>query len=134
MVYDLILAGSGFLIGIILAILTKEEFKSSKKYLAAIKNLLLGILGLISIWSFILSFSQQWFIYYLLILILALLFTLLIQLLIKKPWAIIVPYGVVILSYFLLLEPPFRLILTAVAFLYGLPAGTIFYHGLQKRS
>ena len=132
MVYDLIIALGGFIIGVVIFLLTSEEFKAGKKYLTIIRTILLGLILIL----ILVSFNKQPSFFNFLIIILLTIIVLIAELMFKKRPSLflVFPYLLIITSYFLLLEPEFMFMLSSLTFLYGLPAGTIFYHDFKKGS
>src|SRR3989344_2439353 len=107
----ILLAFLGFIAGIILAFLTKEEFKSGKKYFLALKFIIILILSLIFFLKSSLTYSS-------LIFFIA---GILITILFKR---IYFYFGLALFISFLLTQE-FNLLTASLIFIYGLPEGTL---------
>ena len=134
MIYNLLLAMSGFVAGLVIAALTKEEVNSGISYFIIVKNLLWGALEIV----LLLFLIQQKQLLSLTIIIIISIIALALELKFKtKFWlAIILVYVIIISSYWLLEQGNYQYLITVLAFLYGLPAGTVCYpdfsHFLKK--
>ena len=129
MIYNLLLAMSGFFVGLVIAALTKEEINSGRSYFILIKNLLWAIIEIVLLLFLI---QQRQFLFLTIMIIISILALVLELRLKSKPWlAIILVYVIIISSYWLLEQGNYLYLITVLAFLYGLPAGTISNPGLR---
>ena len=113
--FEILIALTGFVFGIILALIAPEETKPGEKYLLLGKHFLLALILIFSLY-----YRQE--IYVILpIIIYLFLYIFLIR---KLFWGDLVNYGFLIFIFFINLKN--AIVISSLIFLYGLPAGTLF--------
>jgi hypothetical protein len=128
MILPIIISLLGFPVGILLYLMTKEEFKPGKKYFIFIKESLYLIFVLITATSLIMN---KLMLQSIIVLISAIIIFLLYHK-INHPGTVFFPYLLYLTGYFLIIDSNLKLLLSSIIFLYGLPAGTLFHE--KKRS
>jgi hypothetical protein len=126
---DLIIALLGLGVGILLALMTKEELKVGRKYFVFVRNVLFGFIELI----ILLFFIQQKLWLALIIISIIFILVIILEFILKSKYLRLLPFIIFISAYFLNSDTSFHFILTILIFLYSLPTGTLLYNDFKKR-
>lgn len=124
MILTLIVALLGFPIGILIALMTKEELEKGKRYFRFSEEILFFLIVIIS-----LIYLLDSMIFFSIILALSTIVYLIKRKLgrNKNRYSLFIPYISFITSYYLINNLNLPLIIASLIFIYGLLAGTLYY-------